>query len=1490
MGAVFGRVKLVLVVLVWSFFSAGANAQEAPPARIILGFSQGAQETPDPDRELRVRVAAIATATSLPMNWSRRLATGSVLVELPDSVLATRLIDTLEHDESLRRRVGLRFAEPDRLMQANALPNDTDAANLWGLAGPAEGSVAGVGAFSAWSTTTGNGVVVGVIDTGYRPHADLAANVIDQYDFISDSVNANDGGGRDSDARDPGDWRSASDCGGAGAANSSWHGTHVAGTIAAIAQNAYGVAGVAPDAKLVIARVLGKCGGYTSDISDAIVWASGGSVAGVPANGHPAAVLNLSLGGAYACSTSPETQNAINSARSRNTVVVVAAGNSNADASGYSPASCSGVVTVAAVGPTGARAYYSNYGAVVDVAAPGGNTSTGIANGIESTLNSGTTTPAADSFAFYQGTSMAAPHVAGVAALMKSLNPALTPDQAEQMLKASTRSFPAACTGCGSGLVDAGQALSAVIGGTATPLVADVPVDNLSGSVGGSSMFVLNVPAYATDLTVAIVAGAGQARLYVRRGAIPSASTYDCVADVVGGVASCVFPGAVAAGTYYVMLSAVTDFSGYSLYASHGSNPPGTLAFTQSTSTIGEAGGTATLLVTRSGGSNGAISVSYATANGTATAGSDYTAKSGTLSWAAGDTAAKSITVSVLNDSTAEPTETLQVVLSKPTNGATLGSPSSAALSIADNDSDPGVLAFSVASYTVSESATTVSLTVTRTGGKYGVVTANYATVADTAVAGSDFVAKSGTLTWGNGDAASKTVSVTLTNDLIAEPTESFSVQLSGPTGGASLGGLSAATVSITDNDGAAGTLSLAAAMYSVNEGVGSAVLTVNRTGGSGGAVSVAFSTGGGTAAAGTDYTAASGVVTWAASDPTPKTITVPITADTLWESNKTFVVTLSAPTGGATLGAQKTSTVTIVDDDNTPGVVALSVAAYTVQETSATITLTATRSGGNSGAINVAYTTVDGTATAGADYTAKTGTLSWANGDSANKTFTISITNDLFAESTEVFTVALSNPTAGATLGSLSSASVSIVDNDSAPGTLAFSATAYTVSEAGGSATLTVTRSGGSGGAVTVGYAITGGTATAGVDYTTVSGSLSWAAADPASKTIQIPIADDAIWEPGETVVVTLSAPTGGASLGANKSATVTISDNDNNPGVIQFSAANFSVQENVTTVTVTATRTGGNAGAVGASYATADASAVAGSDYTAKAGTLSWTNGDSANKTFTVGILNDLIAESSEAFTATLSGPTGGASLGALSSATVAINDDDTAPGTLVLAASSYSTAETAGSVVVTVKRTSGSGGAISVAYATTGGTATAGSDYTSVSGTLNWPAGDPGTRTISIPTLDDTLWESAETIVLALSAPTGGAVLGTPASTTISIAANDNNPGVLSFAVDNVNMSEASTSVTISVTRTGGSSGTVGVAYATSGGSATAGSDYVAKSGTLSWAGGDVAKKTFTVTLTNDTAKEGTETIGLLLSSPTGGATIGTGSATVTIADND
>lgn len=360
----------------------------------------------------------------------------------------------------MRQDPNILSVEEDALMKANLVPNDT----FYDLQWHYHEATGGMDAQEAWDTHDGSGVVVAVVDTGYTNHSDLLANILPGYDFISDTSVSNDGDGRDNDPSDPGDWYAQNQCGfGVPGSNSSWHGTHVSGTIAAVTNNGQGVAGIAFGSKVVPVRVLGTCGGFLSDIADGVIWASGGSVPGVPANANPAQVLNMSLGGSGSCGST--YQNAINTANTNGTVVVVSAGNSNTNTSGSRPANCDNVINVAANDRQGNRASYSNYGALIDVTAPGGETATP-ANGVASTLNSGTTTPSTENYVYYQGTSMAAPHVAGTVALMFQADPGMTPSEAETLLKNTARPLPGSCSGgCGAGIIDARAALDAIGGG-----------------------------------------------------------------------------------------------------------------------------------------------------------------------------------------------------------------------------------------------------------------------------------------------------------------------------------------------------------------------------------------------------------------------------------------------------------------------------------------------------------------------------------------------------------------------------------------------------------------------------------------------------------------------------------------------------------------------------------------------------------------------------------------------------------------------------------------------------------------------------------------------------------------------------------------------------------------------------------------------------------------------------------------------------------------
>ena len=408
----------------------------------------------------------------------------------------------------------VRSAEPDVMRTSTAVPNDPRFSEQWYLQTPGS-SAQGIDLPSAWDITRGSSsVVVAVIDTGRLDHPELSGRLVDGYDFVSQTKNSKDGDGWDSDETDVGDWSESDDplytCTvGDPFKSSSWHGTHVSGIIAANADNSVGIAGVAPNVRVQHVRVLGTCGGRTSDEAVAIRWAAGLPVDGVPLNPTPAKVINLSLGSQTACAA--VEQAAIDEAVAAGVTVVVAAGNAglDLDTNDFAPSKCANVISVAALRFDGSRASYTNYGSSIDVAAPGGP------GGILSLQNGGTRT--ADSswtYGYKQGTSMSTPIVSGIAALVLSVNPNLTPAQVESIIESSARPFPTGvstpCSSnpsdtfhCGTGIADAGAALRLA----AQQLPQDSTPSTRLGSTGDRFTTNLAVEALADRTDVILVSG-----------------------------------------------------------------------------------------------------------------------------------------------------------------------------------------------------------------------------------------------------------------------------------------------------------------------------------------------------------------------------------------------------------------------------------------------------------------------------------------------------------------------------------------------------------------------------------------------------------------------------------------------------------------------------------------------------------------------------------------------------------------------------------------------------------------------------------------------------------------------------------------------------------------------------------------------------------------------------------------------------------------------
>jgi serine protease len=408
--------------------------------------------------------AQVIADTGLSIRQHRDLGNGHHVMHFTKPMSRQQLADTLR---DLRRQPSVSYAEPDALMRPMAAisgaPNDPDFATRQWYLQSSNSNAGAVNMQAAWGQTTGNvGVVVAVLDTGIRPHADLAGRYLAGYDFVTNDIQSgvafsNDGDGHDADPSDPGDWISAAESLAIGndsanqpicdVANSSWHGTYVAGLLGAQGNNGAGIAGVNWVSQILPVRVSGKCGAYASNIIDGMRWAAGLTVSGVPANtvANKARVINISFGGSGICGSA--YQSAIDEVLAAGALIVVAAGNEYGAVS--RPGNCAGVMTIGAARHDGLKANYSNFGSQIALMAAGGSAEQSYSGlspvvaypglSMWSTSNTGLTNPISDTYKSNVGTSFATPLVAGTASLMLSLNPALSPQDLMARLKATAR-------------------------------------------------------------------------------------------------------------------------------------------------------------------------------------------------------------------------------------------------------------------------------------------------------------------------------------------------------------------------------------------------------------------------------------------------------------------------------------------------------------------------------------------------------------------------------------------------------------------------------------------------------------------------------------------------------------------------------------------------------------------------------------------------------------------------------------------------------------------------------------------------------------------------------------------------------------------------------------------------------------------------------------------------------------------------------------------
>jgi uncharacterized delta-60 repeat protein len=670
------------------------------------------------------------------------------------------------------------------------------------------------------------------------------------------------------------------------------------------------------------------------------------------------------------------------------------------------------------------------------------------------------------------------------------------------------------------------------------------------------------------------------------------------------------------------------------------------------------------------------------------------------------------------------------------------------------------------------------------------------------------------------------------------------------------------------------GWLQFTSANYQVDENGGQALVTIERTGGTSGTNSVNFDTSDGSAVAPTNYTAVHTTVTFPPGE-VLETVAVPVRDDGWVTTNLTvnLAITTNNLTAPAGITNQSTAVLTILNDDTA---VSFSAASYSVTKDVATgfAPIDVVRLGTN-GTCSVDFvTTTNGTATAGTDYIPTNTTITFNPGDT-DKQIQVPIINNPNYEGNQTVIFALTNAVNTA-LFSPSNTTLTIIDTVNAPGQFSFSATNYTAPVSDGSAVITVVRTNGASGSVTVAYNTVAGTALPGVNYITTSGTLTFNNGD-VSKTFTVSLISNNIVQAPISLSVVLSNPPGGTAVFiAPTTATLTLLHT--NIGVAFVNATNY-VRETNGSVPILVQRFGGTNGSVQVNYFTADGTAVTGVNYTATSNTLTFYAGETV-KAISLPLLYDPQVTGNLMFTLSLANPSAGV-LVSPSNTVIVVQDADAGLSFTTNVSSVY---KNAGSAVIPVVCSNPGVEPLSVNYSTANNTAVAGVDYTATSGTLLFTGG-VGTKTFSVPILNNSLLNGNHTFTVNLSSPTNGTLV---APTTNQVTIINNNSG-LSFSNSTYTVFRGDVPASITVVRTENTNITSTVNFATADGTAVAGVDYLATSGTLTFANGQTSQ-TFPVTVITNATVQPDKTVLLQLSSPTNGTLIAPYAATLTIHDTN
>ena len=877
--------------------------------------------------------------------------------------------------------------------------------------------------------------------------------------------------------------------------------------------------------------------------------------------------------------------------------------------------------------------------------------------------------------------------------------------------------------------------------------------------------------------------------------------------------------------------------------------------------------------------SNVDTDISY-TISGTATATTDYTTLTGTVTIPAGSTS-QTIDVSVLDDTILEASETVIVTISAITSSdADVSidiSNDTATVTIADNDA----ASLSIADVIVTEGANAI-FTVTLTGTVQGGFTIDYQTADASAVAGSDYTSGSNTLTFAGTDAESHTVSIVTTDDNYLEAIENFVLNLNNITNALVIYD-SQATGTIQDND----TASLTVLDITVDEG-DNAVFTVALTGNVQGGFSINYTTTNNTALSGSDYTIETGILNFTGAISESYTVTVLTTEDNISEALESFTLDFESISNNL-VSYDSQAIGNITDDD----ALTISIADNAITETDGAqaSNFVVTMSGTAQEDVVLNFSTTSGSGLPSTDYIGQTGVLVTIPSGTTVLNIPINILGDLIVEPTELFTggIVISNANGQPITILDGSADFIITDNDSA----SISITDVSVSENAVLATFTITLLGHVQDGFTVNYATSDITALAGLDYTATSNTATFASGSISgtTQTFTVGILDDTTVEPTETYTITLSGITGGLVGISDDTGLGSITDNDVTLVVVTANDASASEPSNNGQFTV-------SIGVVSStdtdiSY-TISGTATATGDYIALTGTVTIPAG-STSQTIDVLVVNDAILEASETVTITLSSITSGDAGITIDNsndtATVTIADEDVA--ILSITANDATASEPGNNGQFTVSLSNISNVDTDISYTITG-TATATTDYTALTGTVTIPAGSTS-QTIDVLVVNDNVLEASETVIVTISAITSGDadVSIDISNDTATVTIADEDLGILSITANDATASEPSDNGQFTVSLSNISNVDTDISYTITG-TATATADYIALTGTVTIPAGSTSQ-TIDVLVVNDAILEASETVTITLSSITSGDAgitidIVNDTATVTIADED